>query len=77
MSVYTRETGILNLTLTELHDFHSTTDHKLGENPRINFYVEKLQNFGYDVSNVTEDNLDVKASENEIFELLSGQHIYL
>lgn len=77
MSEYNRDTGILTLTLKDAQDFHRTSDRKLGENPPIEFYVEKLRNFGYDVSNITEDELDVKAPEDEIFELLSGQQIYL
>ena len=47
------------------------------EAPPIEFYVEKLKNFGHEVANATDDQLDVKAPEDEIFELLSGQHIYL
>lgn len=77
MSEYNRETGLFTLTLADAQNFHSTADHKLGENPPIEFYAEKLSNFGYVVSGVTADKLDVKAPEAEIFELLSGQHIYL
>jgi hypothetical protein len=47
------------------------------EAPSIEFYVEKLKNFDYEVANVSDDKMDVKAPEHEIFELLSGQHIYL
>jgi hypothetical protein len=77
MSEYNRETGKLTLYLTELHAFHSTADHKLDDNPPLEFYSKKLQQFGYSVSNETEDKLDVRASKDEIFGLLSGQHIYL
>ena len=77
MSEYNRETGILTLTLEDAQNFHRTADRKLGENPPIEFYVDKLKNFGYEVSNIMEDKLDVKAPEDEIFELLSGQQIYL
>jgi len=44
---------------------------------RITHYVEKLKNFGHEIANVSDEQLDVKAPEHEIFELLSGQHIYL
>ena len=77
MSEYNRGTGILTLSLEDALDFHRSADRKLGENPPIEFYVEKLRNFGYEVSGVTADKLDVKAPEDEIFELLSGQSIYL
>jgi hypothetical protein len=77
MTEYNRETGILSLSLKDAQNFHRTADHKLGENPPIDFYVEKLKNFGYEVSNATESKLDVKAPEDEIYELLSGQQIYL
>ena len=78
MSDYNRETGFLTLTLDRLHDFHRTADRLPEEEaPPIEFYVEKLKNFDYEVTNVTNDKIDVKAPEHEIFELLSGQHIYL
>ena len=78
MSEYNRETGYLTLTLDILHDFHRTADRLPEEEaPPIEFYVEKLKNLGYEVDNVSDDQLDVKAPEHEIFELLSGQHIYL
>ncbi len=77
MSAYNRETGILTLNLEDAHNFHHTSDRKPGENPPMEFYAEKLKNFGYEVSNITETQLDVKAPEDEIFELLSGQQIYL
>ena len=77
MSNYDRETGILTLSLAEARDFHSTADRLPDEAPPIEFYVEKLKKFGYEVTKVTKDKLDIKAPENEIFELLSGQHIYL
>ena len=77
MIEYNRETGFLTLTLDILHDFHRSADRLPNETPPIGFYVEKLKNFGYGVANVTDNQLDVKAPEHEIFELLSGQHIYL
>lgn len=77
MSEYNRETGILSLSLEDAQNFHRTADHKLGENPPIEFYVEKLKNAGYEVLNATENKLDVKAPEDKIYELLSGQQIYL
>jgi hypothetical protein len=77
MTEYNRETGFLTLTLDRLHDFHRTADRMPEEAPLIEFYVEKLKNFDYEVANVSDDKLDVKAPEHEIFELLSGQHIYL
>ncbi len=78
MSEYNRETGFLTLTLDKLHNFHRTADRlPEGPPPPIEFYVEKLKNFGYGIANVSDDQLDVKAPEHEIFELLSGQHIYI
>jgi hypothetical protein len=77
MTEYNRETGFLTLTLDRLHDFHRTADRMPDEAPSIEFYVEKLKNFDYEVANVSDDKMDVKAPEHEIFELLSGQHIYL
>jgi len=78
MSDYNRETGFLTLTLDRLHDFHRTADRLPEEEaPAIEFYIEKLKNFDYEVANVSNDKLDVKAPEHEIFELLNGQHIYL
>ena len=77
MSEYNRETGFLTLTLDNLHDFHSTADRLPEEAPPIEFYVEKLKNFVHEVANVSDDQLDVKAPKHEIYELLSGQHIYL
>jgi hypothetical protein len=77
MTEYNRETGTLTLSLADAQNFHRTADRKLGENPPIEFYVEKLKNFGYEVTNVKQDQLDVNAPEDEIFELLNGQQIYL
>ena len=77
MSEYHRETGILTLSLADAQNFHRTADRKLGENPPIEFYAEKLKNFGYVVTNIKDDQLDVDGPEDEIFELLSGQQIYL
>ena len=79
MSDYNRETGFLTLTLDRLHDFHRTADRlpEEEEAPPIEFYVEKLKNFDYEIANVSNDKMEVKAPEHEIFELLSGQHIYL
>ena len=79
MSDYNRETGFLTLTLDRLHDFHRTADRlpEEEEAPSIEFYVEKLKNFDYEIANVSNDKMEVKAPEHEIFELLSGQHIYL
>ena len=77
MSEYNRETEFLTLSLDKLHDFHSSADRLPEEAPPIEFYVEKLKNFGHEVANVSDDQLDVKAPEDEIFEQLSGQHIYL
>ncbi len=77
MSEYNRETGFLTLTLDKLHDFHRTANRLPGETPPIEFYVEKLKNFDYEVANVSNDKMEVKAPEHEIFELLNGQHIYL
>jgi hypothetical protein len=78
MSDYNRGTGFLTLTLDRLHDFHRTADRLPEEEaPPIEFYIEKLKNFDYEVANVSNDKIDVKAPEHEIFELLSGQHIYL
>ena len=77
MSRYNRDTGILILTLEDAHSFHSTTDRLPDEAPPMEFYAKKLRQFGYEVSSVTEESLEVKAPENEIWELLSGQHAYL
>jgi hypothetical protein len=77
MTEYNRETGLLTLSLVDALNFHRTSDRNLGENPSIDFYAEKLKNFGYEVTNIKEDQLDVNAPEDEIFELLSGQQIYL
>ncbi len=77
MTEYHRETGILTLDLEDAQNFHRTADRKLGENPPIEFYAEKLTKFGYEVSAITPEKLEVKAPEDEIYELLSGQLIYL
>lgn len=77
MGEYNRETGILTLTLKDAHSFHSTADRLPDVAPPIEFYVKKLREYGYQVNSVTEDKLEVKAPEDEIWELLSGQHIYL
>jgi hypothetical protein len=77
MTEYNRETGILTLSLADAQDFHSTADRKANEKPPMEFYAEKLRNAGHEVSNVTEEQLDVKAPEDEIYELLSGQQVYL
>lgn len=77
MSEYNRDTGILTLTLEDARTFHSTADRLPDAAPPMEFYAEKLRKFGYEVLSVKEDNLEVKAPENEIWELLSGQHAYL
>ncbi len=77
MSDFNRETGFLTLTLDRLHDFHRSADRLPDEAPPIEFYIDKLKNFDYEIANVSNNKIDVKAPEHEIFELLSGQHIYL
>lgn len=77
MTGYNRDTGILTLSLEDAHSFHSTADRLPDEKPSMQFYADKLRKSGYEVSSVTEDSLDVKAPEDEIWKLLSGQHIYL
>ena len=77
MSEFNRETGILTLTLEDAHTFHSTADRLPDMAPPMEFYADKLRKFGYEVLSVTENTLEVKAPENEIWELLSGQHAYL
>ena len=77
MSEYNRNTGILTLTLEDAHTFHSTADRLPDIAPGMEFYAEKLRKSGYEVISVSEDQLKVKAPENEIWELLSGQHAYL
>lgn len=77
MTEYNRETGITTLSLEDAWDFHSTADRLPDEKPPMEFYAEKLRSFGYEVSSVTEETLQVKAPEDEIWKLLSGQHIYL
>ena len=77
MSNYNRDTGILTLTLEEARSFHSTADRIPDEAPSMEFYAEKLRKFGYEVTSVTDNSLEVKAPENVIWELLSGQHAYL
>lgn len=77
MTIYERETGVLTLTLEDAHTFHSTADRLPDVAPAMEFYANKLRNFGYDVFEVTDQSLKVKAPENEIWELLSGQHAYL
>ncbi len=77
MTEYNRETGILTLSLKDAQNFHRTADRKLGDNPPIEYYAEKLIKFGYEVSAITPEKLDVEAPEDEVYELLSGQLIYL
>ena len=77
MTEYNRESGILTLSLKDAHAFHRTADRMPDEKPSIEFYVEKLRKFGYEVSSVTEESLEVNALEIEIWNLLSGQHAYL
>ena len=77
MSTYDRNTGILTLTLEDAHFFHSTADRLPNIAPGMKFYAEKLRKSGYEVITVSESGLEVKATENEIWELLSGQHAYL
>ncbi|MGH8120752.1 MAG: hypothetical protein ACRESK_09080 [Gammaproteobacteria bacterium] len=77
MSAYDRNTGILTLTLEDAHVFHSTADRLPDVAPGMDFYAEKLRKFGYEVLLVSKNDLKVKAPENEIWELLSGQHAYL
>jgi len=77
MSEFNRKTGIFTLTLEDAHDFHSTADRLPHDAPAMKFYAEKLQDFGYEVTSVSETSLEVRATQNEIWELLSGQHTYL
>ena len=77
MSKYNRDTGILTLALEDARAFHSTADRLPDAAPPMEFYADKLRKFGYEVLSVKQDCLEVKAPENEIWELLSGQHAYL
>lgn len=77
MTEYNRETGILTLSLDDARNFHSTADRLPDEKPPMQYYADKLREFGYEVSSIKEDSLQVKAPEDEIWKLLSGQHIYL
>jgi hypothetical protein len=75
-SHYDRERGILTITLDDLWDYHRTRD-RPEVKPAIEYYVEKLNRHGYDVVAVHADSLEVRATHNEIWEVLSGQHSYL
>ena len=77
MTEYNRESGILTLSLKDAHALHRTADRMPDEKPPIEFYAKKLRKFGYEVSSVTEESLEVNALEIEIWNLLSGQHAYL
>ena len=77
MTEYNRASGILTLSLEDARAFHTTADRMPDEKPPMEFYAEKLRKFGYEVSSVTEESLEVNALEKEIWELLSGQHAYL
>lgn len=77
MSEYNRARGVLTLTLDDAHTFHSTADRLPDAAPPMEFYADKLRKSGYKVSSVTDQSLEVQAPENVIWELLSGQHIYL
>ena len=77
MTEYNRVSGILTLSLKDAHAFHRTADRMPDEKPPIGFYADKLRKFGYEVSSVTEESLEVNALEIEIWNLLSGQHAYL
>lgn len=77
MSNYNHDTGTLTLTLDDAHDFHRSANQLPEDKPPMEFYAGKLRAFGYEVTSVSEDALDVKAPEHEIWELLSGQHMYL
>ena len=77
MSEYNRDTGILTLSHEDALNFHRTADRKLNEDPPMEFYASKLRAFGYTVTNVTESSLQVDGPEDEIFELLNGQSIYI
>ncbi|MDX1519289.1 MAG: hypothetical protein R3318_04145 [Gammaproteobacteria bacterium] len=77
MTEYDRATGVLTLTLEDAHNYHRSADRKLDDYPPMEFYANKLREFGYDIISVEDDKLEVKAPEHEIVEILIGQHIYL
>jgi hypothetical protein len=77
MTEYNRDTGILTLSLEDAHSFHSTAERLPDKSPPMEYYAEKLRGFGYKVISVSENCLEVEAPQNEIWELLSGQHTYL
>lgn len=76
MGDYNHESGVFTLTLAEAREFHHTRD-RPEDPPPMDYYAEKLQQIGFDVVSISEDALEVKASPDEVWEVLSGQTPFL
>lgn len=75
-SFFDRETGIFTLTLEDARNEHSTKDKPISP-PDMDFYADKLRNMGFEIINVYEDNMEIKADPVHVWEALSGQLAYL
>jgi len=76
MGDYDRESGIFKLTAAEARHYHRTADRPVAP-PPMRYYADKLQQLGFDVIAISEDALEVKATPDEVWEVLSGQHPFL
>lgn len=75
-SEFDRDTGIFCLSLEDARQEHSTRD-KSDSPPDMNFYADKLRNMGFEIINVYEDRMEIKADPVHVWEALSGQLAYL
>ncbi|MCI0401227.1 MAG: hypothetical protein L0Y67_04080 [Gammaproteobacteria bacterium] len=76
MEEYDHNTGIFRLSAEMARHYHRTADRPV-DPPEMTFYAEKFTALGFDVISVSDAELQIKASHDEIWEILSGQHPYL
>lgn len=75
-SEFDRETGIFTLTLEDARNEHSTKDKPISP-PDMDFYAVKLGAMGFEIINVYDDYMEIKADPVHVWEALSGQLAYL
>ncbi len=76
MEEYDRNTGIFKLSPEMAREYHRTPD-RPDDPPAMTYDAEKFRALGFDIVTVCEAVLEIKATPEVVWEILSGQHPYL
>ncbi len=76
MTGYDHDKGIYTFTVEEARRFDTGSD-RPDQPPPMQHYAEKLRQLGFEIVSVSEASLAVRASPDEVWEVLSGQTPFL